>query len=152
MKEIRLLDIVEDTIVDGTGFRTAIYAAGCPHRCYGCHNPQSWNICNGKKWSIDAILQIIENNPVSNVTFSGGEPFAQAEGFLELAKRIKSETRKTIWCYTGYRYEQLVGNRMYEELLSCLDVLVDGPFILKQKDPDLLFRGSSNQRIIPLNK
>ena len=151
MDKLCILDIVEDTIVDGPGFRTTIYSAGCPHSCLGCHNPQSWDKENGHWESIDAILQIIKNNPVANVTFSGGEPFFQAKGFISLAKRIRTETDKTIWCYTGYRYEQLIIKPLFKELLSCLDVLVDGRFEITLKDSDLRFRGSSNQRIINLN-
>jgi len=150
MNKICILDIVEDTIVDGPGFRTTIYSSGCPHHCPGCHNPQSWDIENGRWMSIDAIMKVIHNNPVSNVTFSGGEPFYQIDGFLALAKRIKAETDKTIWCYTGYRYERLIKNDKARELLSYMDALVDGRFEMDLKDEDLRFRGSSNQRIIDL--
>jgi len=152
MSFLYVLDIVEDTIVDGPGFRTTIYSAGCPHHCLGCHNPQSWNIENGYPESVDAIFERIKNNPVSNITFSGGEPFVQVAGFTALAKRIKEETDKTIWCYTGYLYEELIKNQQSKELLSYLDVLVDGRFELALKDENLRFRGSSNQRIINLKK
>ena len=152
MKFLHILNIVEDTIVDGPGFRTTIYSSGCPHRCPGCHNPQSWNMKNGHPESIDVIFERIKNNPIANVTFSGGEPFMQVVGFTALAKRIKKETSKTIWCYTGYLYEELLKNEQHKELLSYLDVLVDGHFEQELKDEDLRFRGSSNQRIIRLNK
>ncbi|MDR1368706.1 MAG: anaerobic ribonucleoside-triphosphate reductase activating protein [Dysgonamonadaceae bacterium] len=143
-----ILDIIEDTIVDGTGLRTSIYGAGCPHACPGCHNPQSWHKKNGNPVDTGTIMEVINRNPVANVTFSGGEPFSQTEGFIELAKRIKSETNKTIWCYTGYRYESLMLHPKHKELLSYIDVLVDGPFIQELKDETLRFRGSSNQRIV----
>lgn len=151
MNKLCILDIVEDTIVDGPGFRTTIYSAGCPHACPGCHNPQSWKIENGHWKSIDSIFHLIEQNPVSNVTFSGGEPFIQVEGFTTLAKRIKQETDKTIWCYTGFRYETLMKKKLHRELLSYIDVLVDGRFDQTSKDESLRFRGSHNQRIILLN-
>ncbi len=146
--KICLLNIVHDTIVDGPGFRTSIYAAGCPHACPGCHNPQSWNRDNGHMVSIDEIMDEICENPISNVTFSGGEPFMQAQAFTALAKRIKTETNKTIWCYTGFTYEKLLLNPTFTELLTYIDVLVDGRFEETQKDTTLRFRGSRNQRII----
>lgn len=145
-----IIDIVEDTIVDGPGLRTTVYGAGCPHHCKGCHNPQSWDKAYGHEVEINDVMKVITDNPIANVTFSGGEPFAQAEAFTALAERIKTETDKTIWCYTGYRYEQLILDPSYTKLLSYVDVLVDGRFIEALKDPDLRFRGSSNQRIIRL--
>ena len=93
---IYILDIVEDTTVDGPGLRTSVYSAGCPHRCPGCHNPQSWDICNGKKMSLNEILSVIKSNDFDNVTFSGGDPFFQPEAFTKLARRIKEETSKNI--------------------------------------------------------
>ncbi len=146
-----ILNILEDTIVDGPGIRTSIYGAGCPHSCPGCHNPQSWDRKNGKLTDIDTIMEVINRNPIANVTFSGGEPFSQVDGFIELAKRIKTQTNKTIWCYTGYRYEELILHPKYKELLSYIDTLVDSPFIQELKDEKLKFRGSSNQRITTIN-
>ena len=144
---IRVLDIIEDTMVDGPGFRTSIYCAGCRHKCPGCHNPQSWAFDQGHEMSVEAIMKIIEADPYANVTFSGGDPMFQATGFAELAREIHKRTNKDIWCYTGFTYESLI-NQAQRELLEQLDVLVDGPFIEKLRDPDLLFRGSSNQRLI----
>lgn len=148
MDYLCILDIVQDTIVDGPGFRTSIYAAGCPHACKGCHNPQSWSRENGQMMSIDSIMLEIKQNPVAHVTFSGGEPFMQASGFLALAKRIKEETEKTIWCYTGFRYETLLASAECSNLLSYIDVLVDGRYEETERDSSLRFRGSRNQRII----
>ncbi|WP_455498004.1 anaerobic ribonucleoside-triphosphate reductase activating protein [Coprobacter sp.] len=145
---IYILDIVEDTTVDGPGLRTSVYSAGCPHRCPGCHNPQSWDIYNGKKVSLNEILSVIKNNDFDDVTFSGGDPFFQSEAFTELARRIKEETSKNIWCYTGYSYEEIVSSSRLSVLLPYIDVLVDGKFIETYKDAALLFRGSSNQRLI----
>lgn len=145
---IRLLDILHDTTVDGPGFRTSIYCAGCGHHCPGCHNPQSWDFSAGYDVEIDQLMQDIKNDPFADVTFSGGDPFFQAEEFAALAMRIKAETTKTIWCYTGYLYERLLEIPSSRRLLEQLDVLVDGPFIMSQRDEDLLFRGSTNQRLI----
>ena len=124
---IRVLDIIEDTMVDGPGFRTSIYCAGCNHQCPGCHNPQSWDFGGGREMTTAALMKIIMADPFANVTFSGGDPMYQAD------------------------YESLINDEQ-RELLEQLDVLVDGPFIQKLSDPDLLFRGSSNQRLIDVQK
>jgi anaerobic ribonucleoside-triphosphate reductase activating protein len=145
---IYILDIVEDTTVDGPGFRTSIYAAGCPRRCQGCHNPQSWVMENGSLWTIDAIMQKIKQAEFSNVTFSGGDPLMQAPAFTELAKRIRNETGKTIWCYTGYLYEKVLSLPNLSQILPFIDVLVDGRYMESLRDESLLFVGSKNQRII----
>ena len=137
-------------MADGPGLRTSIYSSGCPHHCRGCHNPQSWDIANGKWMSIDEILDIIKADSISNVSFSGGDPFFQVEAFTELARRIKAETGKTIWCWTGYTIEQIRSDEHLSMLLPYIATLVDGPFILEQSDTTLLFRGSPNQRIIHL--
>lgn len=152
MNKIYILNIVHDTTVDGPGFRTAIYGAGCVHKCAGCHNPQSWDIDNGVQYSIDALLEIIMQNEFSNVTFSGGDPFYQIEGFTELAKRIKTETSKNIWCYTGYTFEQIVKSERLSQILPFIDVLVDGRYVEALRDADLQFRGSCNQRIIDVQQ
>ena len=147
--QIRILDIIDGTVVDGPGFRLSIYCAGCFHRCRGCHNPQSWEIGNGKEMDVEELLQVVKDSPW-NVTFSGGDPFFQAEGFAQLAQRIKAETSKTVWCYTGYTLEALVqeNDPWKMELLRNIDVLVDGPFVEQLRDEQLRFRGSSNQRIL----
>ena len=145
---IRILNILHDTTVDGPGFRTSIYCAGCRHHCPGCHNPESWDFSAGYEVETDQLMQEIMADPFADVTFTGGDPFFQAEGFAELARRIKTETTKTIWCYTGFLYEHLLEQPRYRTLLEQLDVLVDGPFIMAQRNEDLLFRGSANQRLI----
>ncbi len=134
-------------MVDGPGFRTSIYCAGCSHHCPGCHNPQSWDFHGGKDMTTEEIMKIIEADPYANVTFSGGDPMFQAAGFTELAREIHKRTNKDIWCFTGFTFESLI-NIEQRELLEQIDVLVDGPFVEKLRDPDLLFRGSSNQRLI----
>ena len=137
-------------MADGPGLRTSIYCAGCSHHCKGCHNPQSWDIANGKWMSIDEIMEVIKADTISNVSFSGGDPFFQVEAFTELARRNKTETSKTIWCWTGFTIEQIRADAHLAMLLPYIDTLVDGPFILEQRDTTLLFRGSPNQRIIHL--
>lgn len=137
-------------MADGPGLRTSIYCAGCLHHCKGCHNPQSWDINNGKWMSIDELMEIIVKDEFSNVSFSGGDPFYQVEAFTELAKRIKTETKKDIWCWTGFTIEEIQADPNLAQLLPWIDTLVDGPFILEQRDTTLLFRGSPNQRIIHL--
>ena len=134
-------------MVDGPGFRTSIYCAGCNHQCPGCHNPQSWSFDGGREMTTEEIMKIIVADPYANVTFSGGDPMYQATGFLVLAREIHKCTNKDIWCYTGFTFESLI-NPEQRELLEQIDVLVDGPFIEKLRDTDLLFRGSSNQRLI----
>ena len=138
-------------MADGPGFRTAIYCAGCSHACKGCHNPQSWDFNAGKWMEVDELLEIIKADSMSNVSFSGGDPFYQVPAFTELARRIKQETNKTIWCWTGFTLEQIQANPALSPMPEYLDVLVDGPFILEQRDTSLLFRGSPNQRIIYLH-
>ena len=141
---------MEQTMADGPGLRTSIYCAGCRHHCPGCHNPQSWDFGNGHKMSVDDLLQVIKDDDISNVSFSGGDPFYQVEGFTELARRIKAETNKTIWCWTGFTYEEILADGKLSMMLPYLDVLVDGPYVEALRDSQLHFRGSSNQRIIHL--
>lgn len=148
MSTISILEIVEDTTVDGPGFRTSVYSSGCPHHCPGCHNPQSWNIANGQKVEVEEILGKILADPFADVTFTGGDPMFQTQGFTALAKAIKQKSNKNIWCYTGFLFEEILENPLQKALLEQIDVLVDGRFIEAFKDEQLRFRGSSNQRII----
>lgn len=145
---LSILDILEDTTVDGPGFRTAIYAAGCPNGCPGCHNPESWDINRGHWMHTDEILEKVLADSFADVTFSGGDPMFQPEGFTRLARAIKERSRKNIWCYTGYTYEKLLGNPRQAQLLEYIDVLVDGKFKEELRDEELYFRGSRNQRLI----
>lgn len=146
-KTLRVLDIVAGTSVDGPGLRTSIYFAGCHHRCPGCHNPQSWDPEGGTAMTVEQIMaEIIEND--FNVTFSGGDPLYQnPKTLLELAKAIRA-AGYTLWCYTGFLYEEIKDNPRYAELLPLFETVVDGPFIEALRDTSLLFRGSSNQRLI----
>ena len=138
---ISVIKIVEDTTVDGPGFRTTVYAAGCPNACPGCHNPQSWDIESGTLMTTEEIMQVIRADEFADVTFSGGDPMFQPEA-------VKRETGKNIWCYTGYKFERLRHDRRQAELLQYIDVLVDGPYVESLRDRDVLFRGSRNQRLI----
>ena len=151
-KKIRILDILEETMADGPGLRTSIYCAGCAHHCPGCHNPQSWDFNGGYEMTVQQLLDIIKDDEFANVTFSGGDPFYQVEAFTELARRIKEETDKTIWCYTGFTNEEILADERLKQILPYIDTLVDGPFIAELRDPELHFRGSSNQRIIHLTE
>lgn len=148
---MKIMNIIHDSVVDGEGLRTVIFFAGCPHQCKGCHNKSSWNMKNGIEMSIEDVLEEIRSNPLTDVTFSGGEPFFQAKSATSLAQQIKS-LGKNLWIYSGYTFEQLQRseNKYVHELLSHCDVLVDGPFIFEQRDLTLRFRGSKNQRIIQL--
>ena len=157
MNEVmRLFGLVTDSIVDGPGFRTSIFTQGCPHGCPGCHNPESHAVGAGTVWTLDAIEQKFTGNPLlSGITLSGGEPFLQAAECAELARRAHLRSL-TVWTYTGYTYEQLVQQAVSDEdvasLLHQTDVLVDGPFILAERSLELMFCGSSNQRLIDMNQ
>ena len=99
---IRVLDIIEDTMVDGPGFRTSIYCAGCRHKCPGCHNPQSWDFKGGREMTTEEIMKIIVADPYANVTFTGGDPMYQCDGFAELARAIHRQTNKDIWSIRAF--------------------------------------------------
>ncbi len=147
---INVAGIMEDSIVDGPGLRTAIFAQGCPRRCEGCHNPQSHAFGTGTDRTVDDLFAHIRKNPiVRGVTFSGGEPFSQAAPFAELGRRLK-QAGYEVAAYTGYTFEALLkdGTPEQKALLETLDILIDGEFILAQRNLDLRFRGSENQRIL----
>ena len=144
---IRILGIKYGTSVDGIGLRTSLYCAGCENRCPGCHNPQSWDENGGDAITVDELYnRIVEAD--MNVTFTGGDPMLHPEGFIALASLIKRNTNKTIWCYTGYRFEELLSHPIRRQLVELCDVIVDGRYIEAERDLSLHFRGSRNQRII----
>ncbi|MGN0032515.1 MAG: anaerobic ribonucleoside-triphosphate reductase activating protein [Candidatus Limimorpha sp.] len=148
---IRILDIKFGTSVDGIGLRTSLYCAGCENRCPGCHNPQSWDENGGVAIPIGALFdRIVEAD--MNVTFTGGDPMFHPEGFIKLARLIKECTDKTIWCYTGYRFEDLMRHPLRRNLVELCDVIVDGPYLESERDLSLHFRGSRNQRVIDVQK
>jgi anaerobic ribonucleoside-triphosphate reductase activating protein len=151
---IRISDIEPESIVDGRGLRYSIFTQGCPHQCEGCHNPQTHDYNGGKLVDIDDLYsEICENPLLTGVTFSGGEPFLQATPLARLARMIHDKGLN-VTTYTGFYYEKLLslGKSDYLELLEQTDTLIDGPFVLERKDLELNFRGSSNQRIIDMNK
>ena len=144
---IRILGIKYGTSVDGIGLRTSLYCAGCENRCPGCHNPQSWDEKGGDAITVDELYnRIVEAD--MNVTFTGGDPMLHPEGFIALASLIKRNTNKTIWCYTGYSFEELLSHPIRRQLVELCDVIVDGRYIEAERDLSLHFRGSRNQRII----
>lgn len=146
---LKLAGIAGDSIVDGPGIRTTFFAQGCPHHCKGCHNPETWSFEGGTPMEISALLEIVKSNPLCRgVTFSGGEPFAQAEEFASLARMLKA-CGYEVASYTGYTFEELLnGTSGQRELLEVLDILIDGPFVLEERSLELNFRGSRNQRIL----
>ena len=144
---IRILDIKYGTSVDGIGLRTSLYCAGCENHCAGCHNPQSWDENGGEAIEIEELFRLIVDADM-NVTFTGGDPMFHPEGFIQLAQMIKECTNKTIWCYTGYRFEDLLAHPLRRKLVELCDVIVDGRYIEAERDLSLHFRGSRNQRII----
>ena len=168
---LKLAGIMGESIVDGPGIRFAVFCQGCPHHCEGCHNPETHSFEGGTPVRVDRLLEQIDKDPIlKGVTFSGGEPMCQAPAFAELAKGVK-ERGLDVVIFTGYRYEDLISlgcgaNRSgvtddklkmldadaVKELLELTDILIDGPFILKERDLSLSFRGSRNQRVIDLNK
>lgn len=143
---LRVLDIIPGTSVDGPGLRTSIYLAGCAHQCPGCHNPQSWDFNGGQEMTVGEIVREVDIHGF-NVTFSGGDPIYQYRPLTKLAEELYGRGY-AIWCYTGFRFEELRCNQAIIPLLEKLEVVVDGPFIEDFKDTSLLFRGSANQRLI----
>ena len=144
-----LSGIVTDSIVDGPGIRATVFCQGCPHHCQGCHNPETWEFGCGTPMEEERILEIIRSNPLCRgVTFSGGEPFAQAEGYAKLGKLLKAAGYE-VASYSGYTFEQLLcGTPSQKALLATIDILIDGPYLADQRSLEIPFRGSKNQRIL----
>ena len=152
---LRIAGIMKESIVDGPGIRFAIFCQGCPHDCEGCHNPSTHSFQDGEIVKISNILKYIDENPlIQGVTFSGGEPLCQVKPFLSLAKEVKNRNLHLL-IYTGYTIEELEirmkKEHELEELLRTADHLIEGRFVQKLRNLSLLYRGSSNQRIIDLN-
>lgn len=147
---IRVIDIIPGTTVDGVGLRTSIYVAGCRHGCKGCHNPQSWDFGAGVPMNVDEIMErVIEED--FNVTLTGGDPLWQVEKILPLAQAIKAKGY-TLWCYTGFTWEEIIASPHLSQILPWVDVIVEGRFVEELRDISLRFRGSSNQRIIKVKE
>lgn len=153
--------ILTASVADGLGLRTVLYVSGCHHHCKGCFNPETWDPCHGKPYTqkTEDYLVAMTNKPyISGITLLGGEPFypANIPTLTKLCERIRKECPgKNIWSFTGAEYEDLIpGGKEYskeaEQLLSLIDVLVAGPFVLAERDVTIAFRGSRNQEIIDL--
>ena len=156
---LRVSGIVEESIVDGPGYRFTVFTQGCLHGCPGCHNPQTHPLDGGTEVSPDEILRMaVDQKPFygrrGGVTFSGGEPTFQAAALAPLAARIHAQTRLDVVTYTGYTYEALrdgaTAENAWADLLEQTDYLIDGPFLLAEKSLELKFRGSRNQRILDM--
>lgn len=147
---IRIAGTVNDSIVDGPGFRFTVFTQGCPHGCPGCHNPQTHDPSGGFDASTEDLVQQMRENPLlDGLTLSGGEPFAQPEACAELARQARA-MGLNVWTYSGYTFEELLKKPECRALLEACDVLIDGPFLLAQRTLELRFRGSRNQRAIDL--
>ncbi|MEG2668978.1 MAG: anaerobic ribonucleoside-triphosphate reductase activating protein [Oscillospiraceae bacterium] len=156
MAILRMAGTIDESIVDGKGIRYVVFVQGCPHKCDGCHNPQTHDFSAGFDLDTDEILNRIKKDKLlSGVTFSGGEPFCQATELAELGEKIK-EIGLNITTYSGYTFEQLLEmstkNPGIKRLLNVCDILIDGKFIIEEKNLMLKFRGSNNQRILDLKK
>lgn len=154
--DIKIASTIQDSIVDGPGLRYVIFTQGCPHHCEGCHNPDTHDFGGGRLTDTDALFEECVENPLTRgVTFSGGEPFCQAEPLAELAERFKARGLH-LMAYSGWTYEQLVkkgeSEPAVEKLLSLLDILVDGRFELEKRSLLLKYRGSENQRLIDVQR
>ena len=151
---LRVAGVVDESIVDGPGIRYVIFTQGCPHKCKGCHNPETWSVDGGYDFDLKDALKSISANPLlRGVTLSGGEPILQVDELLNFVKEVKA-LGKDIIVYTGFTLNHLLKeaekNVNLNEFLHTIDILVDGRFEESQKDLSLYFRGSKNQRFIPL--
>lgn len=150
--KIKIAGTVNDSIVDGEGIRFTVFVQGCLKNCPGCHNPQTHNIFGGKWVDVEELVaQMAQNALLNGLTISGGEPFLQAKECAELARRAR-QIGLNVWCYTGYRYEELLmwNDPDVNALLNEIDVLVDGEFRTEERTLELPWRGSANQRLIKL--
>lgn len=150
--KIRVAGVVNDSIVDGEGLRLVIFVQGCPHHCRGCHNPETHDFEGGTEMDTNEIVEMMKANPqIDGITLSGGEPFCQPRACGELAKQAQ-KMGLNVWCYTGYKYSQLRDIPYFHKFLPYINVLVDGQYNAKKRTLDLPFRGSSNQRLIDVQK
>ena len=152
--DIRIAGTVDDSIVDGPGFRYTVFTQGCSHHCPGCHNPETHDFAGGRTVDTDAIVAQMRANPLlDGLTLSGGDPMEQPAPCAELARQAHA-LGLNVWCYTGYTLEQLLKEADPDRmaLLRETDVLVDGPFLLAQRSLELKYCGSRNQRLIDVKK
>lgn len=149
---INLAGLIEESIVDGPGFRMSVFTQGCPFHCPGCHNPETWSFEGGKKYTVDDLRKIWRANPlIEGITLSGGEPTAQKEAVLQIIKAANEDGLNAIM-YSGHTLEELVAlnDLTINEILEKIILLIDGRFILEQRTLNLPFRGSKNQRVIDM--
>lgn len=150
---IRLSGPLEhDNIVNGDGLRAVVWTQGCPNHCPGCQNPETWSYEDGFLVEINEITKrLAEFKGQAGLTFCGGEPFVQAKACKQIADYVRKELGWNVWSFSGFTYEVIKehGGEPWEFLKS-LDALIDGPFILKQRDLSLKCRGSKNQRLLHL--
>ena len=146
---MRVLGYLPNSIVDGTGIRQVFFLSGCPHHSKGCQNPQYWNPSSGEHYTVKEVAEMAFKSP-HNVTFSGGDPLYQLTELNAVMSLIKP--KKGIWVYTGYTWEEIMENDALRSVLPNIDVLVDGRFEEDKRNPELVFRGSENQRIIDVQK
>lgn len=155
MAKINISGFNKESITDGPGLRFVVYCQGCVHNCGGCHNPETHEFNIGQDYTVDSIHEMIKQNPIiKGVTFSGGEPFCQPEGFLSLGEILKKEGYE-LACYSGFTIEHLLSQDKESptyKLLEKLDILVDGKFIESEKSFDLKYKGSINQRTIDVQE
>lgn len=149
---IRIAGIVQESIVDGPGFRFTVFTQGCFHDCPGCHNPLTHDPNGGREASVESLVEAMRKNSLlDGLTLSGGEPFLQAESCAHLADAAHG-MGLNVWAYSGYTFEELYADEAKMNLLRACDVLVDGPFILAQRTLEKRFRGSKNQRVIDVKQ
>lgn len=149
-------NIKKTDIANGTGVRVSLFVSGCRRHCKDCFNSETWDFCFGKEFTEDAMNEIItalDKEYIKGFSLLGGEPFEKEnrEAVQYILKNIKEHfPYKTVWCYSGFTFEELVGE--CEDILKYIDVLVDGPFVSEKKNLKLKFRGSENQRIVNVRK
>lgn len=149
---MRLAGVIRESIVDGPGLRFVVFVQGCPHHCPGCHNPQTHDFSGGFEATPEQIAgEIVKNPLLAGVTFSGGEPFCQAEELAQLARLVRG-MGKQLLIYSGFTFEQLLQNPdpAVRQLLELGQLLIDGPFLEQERTLELRFRGSRNQRVLDL--
>lgn len=145
---VRLAGINAESVTDGEGIRAVVYLQGCAHACPGCHNPATHPLDGGYLADTESVLsQLLANPLVGGLTISGGEPLLQPEATLALARGAKARGR-SIWLYTGFLLEELLQTQVSRDILRVIDVLIDGRFLIEQRDLGLPFRGSRNQRLL----
>lgn len=141
--------IVHSTSSDGVGLRNSLYVSGCNIQCANCHNKHLWDIKAGKPMTVTEVFNLL-NEDEFNISILGGEPLMQYKAILQLCRLIKLRTDKTIWLWSGHTIEEI--QRCYPEILPFIDVLVDGPFMPEYFQPNLQWRGSTNQRVINIKE